>query len=284
MISVPILHPRGALNYDSLVHSATRIAILLLILSPSAFPQSQSQQKQDPDRLGMTCAQILQMSSSDWIAKFTGTDDSVVDGQLRGIRVYGACYDARTDRLAASLAKTGKGPLMGARGDFQDFEKSIQDFTAKALAAMDPPAGPVKSAYAALYEKQFRYAFYQQYAQKSAKPAGAPDKAAPHSSTPPTAPKAPGAAPSNPAPETAPSEMDDMNKAKNRFGELLGLLPDDKRHDLHAAFGEILGLHSASNATQLAVYRYAIFILEPSPGSSSRALKAPAKPFAPPPF
>lgn len=278
------MHLNSALDYDLPVQRACKFAILLLIFSRPAFPRSQSQQKPDPDRLGMTCAQILQMTSSDWIAKFVGNAESTEDRQLRGIRVYGACYDARTDRLAASLAKTGKGPLMGARGDFQDFEKSIQDFTAKALAAVDPPAGPVKSAYAALYEKQFRYAFYQQYVQKTAKPAVVTNKASPSSSTPPAAPKAPGAEPSSSPPETAPIEVDDMNKAKNRFGELLGLLPDDKRHDLHSAFGEILGLHSANNATQLAVYRYAISMLEPPPGSISRASRGPAKPFAPPPF
>jgi hypothetical protein len=120
--------------------------------------------------------------------------------------------------------------------------------------------------------------------QKSAKTEVVTNNVAPTSITPPAAPKAPGAEPSNPPPETAPSEVDDMNKAKNRFGELLGLLPDDKRHDLHSAFGEILGLHSASNTTQLAVYRYAIFIFEPPPGFSSRVSKAPAEPFAPPPF
>ena len=77
----------------------------------------------------MSCAQILQMTSSEWIAKITSIDDSTADGNLRGIRVYGNCYDQRTDRLAASLAKSGKGPLMGARGNFRDFEQSLQSFT-----------------------------------------------------------------------------------------------------------------------------------------------------------
>ena len=34
-------------------------------------------------------------------------------------------------------------------------------------------------------------------------------------------------------------------------------------HELHRAFGEVIGPHHISEATRLAVYRYAIFILEP---------------------
>src|SRR3984957_8489654 len=107
---------------------ATIALALLLTVSRAPFSaQSKhptAQQKPDADRLGLTCAQILQMTSSEWIAKITSIDASTADGNLRGIRVYGACYDQRTDHLAASLAKTGKGPLMGVRGNFRDFEKS----------------------------------------------------------------------------------------------------------------------------------------------------------------
>jgi len=60
-----------------------------------------------------------------------------------------------------------------------------------------------------------------------------------------------------------------MSKAKNRFGELIGVLPDEKLHELHAAFGAILGLHEVDDATTLAVYRYAIFLLEPSSGQGT---------------
>ena len=110
------------------------------------------------------------MPSSDFIAQVVAIDDSNVDGQLRGIRQYGDCYNARTDRLAASLGKQGKGPLMGARGNFGDFESALKNFTAKALEEAQQsskvPLAPVKTEYAALYEKQFRYAFYQSYSQK----------------------------------------------------------------------------------------------------------------------
>jgi hypothetical protein len=244
-------------------------------------PQTHPQQKQDSDRPGTTCAKVLEMTSSEWTANITAIHDSSVDGQLRGIRIYGDCYDARTKRLAAALGKAGKGPVTGAREDFKDFDAALKDFTEKALAATDPPAGVVKSAYASLYEKQFRYAFYQGYEPKSVRAPGSPNQTASHASAPAAAPKssaAPDASSKIPS-----SETDDMTRAKNRFGELLDALPEENLHVLHASFGKILGLHPTSTDTQLAVYRYAIFVLEP-PAPNSLDSKQPAKPFSSPPF
>ena len=65
-----------------------------------------------------------------------------------------------------------------------------------------------------------------------------------------------------------------MTAAKNHFGELLDALPEDKMHELHAAFGDIVSRGEMSEATRLAAYRYAIFVLEP----------ATAQPFSGPPF
>jgi hypothetical protein len=291
------------------MRTAMALAFLLTSFLAPASAQSQqrapAQQKPDADRLGLTCAQILQMTSSEWIAKITSIDASTADGNLRGIRVYGTCYDQRTDRLAASLAKTGKGPLMGARGNFRDFDQSLQNFTKKALAESEPPADAVKSAYAALYEKQFRYAFYQSYDQQSAKPsssAAAKTGTKTDAPTPPPPPQP--AAPSAPtSPETANASatnapppakvVDPISLAKNHFGELLSDLPDDKMHDLHAAFGEVLVRNSVGASMQLAIYRYAIFLLEPLSVQPSPPLGSPAhaatvanqaQPFAPPPF
>jgi hypothetical protein len=197
------------------------------------------------DRLGLTCTQILQMPSSDWMKKFATANNASPESTIRAITAYGKCYDARTNRLAAALGKSGKGPLMGARGNFGDFERSLTDFIAKALAATDPPADNVKKAYAALYKKQFRYAFYQEYEQKNFNP-----------------------------PPLTPEESDAFTKSKNHFGELLGSLPDEKMHNLHAAFGQIFAAGAVPDATKIAVYRYAIFLLEPPT----------EKPYSPPPF
>jgi hypothetical protein len=198
------------------------------------------------------------MSSTDWVMHFKEKEASG-EGTLRAITAYGKCYDARTNRLAASLEKAGKGPLMGARGNFGDFEKALNDFAAMALAATDPPADEPKKSYAALYEKQFRYEFYQLYAQKTTK------LAAPAAST---------ANAGAPTQTSSPTEISELTKAKNRFGELLGLLPEEKMHELHKTFGRIFSGAPVSDATKIEVYRYAIFLLEPPT----------EKPFSPPPF
>ena len=58
------------------------------------------------------------------------------------------------------------------------------------------------------------------------------------------------------------SDADPVTLAKNRFGKLLEVLPEDKMHELHRAFGDVIGPHPISEATRLAIYRYAIFLLE----------------------
>src|SRR5579862_8407074 len=103
---------------------------------PQTQRQAQKRSSAQPAHEGpleLPCAKILSMPSSDYIAQVVAIDDSNVDGQLRGIHRYGACYDARTERLAASLGRQGKGPLMGARGNFGDFESALKNFMAKAL-------------------------------------------------------------------------------------------------------------------------------------------------------
>jgi hypothetical protein len=231
------------------------------------------------------------MRSTEYIAQIVAIDDSRVDGELRGIHKYGACYDARTDLLAASLARRGKGPDKAARADFTAFESALKDFTAKALADVPPQPASPKDAYANLYERQFRYGLYQEYEAKtirSAQPAAPGAKSSPPArntatpeaspALPPTPGSANGAKSTSPPPATAEerarSDADPVTQAKNRLGKLLDALPDDEMHELHGAFGEVIGPHAMSETTRLAVYRYAIFLLEPKS----------ATPFAPPPF
>jgi hypothetical protein len=267
------------------------VLFLSLTMTGSSFGAQHTTQKQAAvaaDQLGMSCAQILQMSSTDWVAHFnekvnqaknansgaadrasetskTSAETPDVQATLRAIAAYGKCYDARTDRLAASLGKSGKGPLTGVRANFRDFEAALRDFTAISLSMAQPPADAVKPAYAALYEKQFRYALYQSYEQKLVKhPAPATQDAA--------------AAPANPAApgQTASATRitDPMTLAKNRFGDFLAALPEDKRREIHVAFGEIFEKGSIGEQWKIEVYRYAISVLESSKD----------KPFSPPPF
>ena len=220
-------------------------------LAPVCLPQAKPAQSKaaDADRLGLTCAQILQMTSTDWVAHFaekTGTpNNTTASTTVRAITAYGKCYEARTNQVAASLRKSGRGPLMGALGIFRDFQKSLDDFTAKALAATNKQPGTQEAAYAALYEKQFRYEFYQRYELRL----------------------------SANRPLTA-EEAAEYSKAKNRFGEFLGLLPEDQAHIIHAAFSQIFDAGPVSDVTKLELYRFAIFVLE-SPKD---------KPFSSPPF
>ena len=256
------------------MRAAIGIIFLLSTAAGIASAQTTSHHKPDPDRLGMTCAGILKMTSMEWITYFEEKTQSPAADKsasvARATAVYGKCYDARTDALAASLAKSGKGPSKAARADFAGFETALKNFSAKALADAQPAADQQKRALAALYVKQFRYDFYHRYEPKISAPTDTPVKSMTSlgTVTPPKNSEAPPAAPGTSSRKT-PIEADEMSKAKNRFGELIGALPDEKLHELHAAFGAILGLHQVDDATTLAVYRYAIFLLEPSSGQGT---------------
>jgi hypothetical protein len=241
-----------------------------LLFASANFAQAKGAQDQrgNSERLGMTCAQVLAMSSTDWVAKFTATKGATPKSTVLAMEAYAKCYDARTDRLAASLAKAGKGPLMGARANFHDFEEALNNFTAKAFSVGQTPADAVKTACAALYEKQFRYSFYQSYQQKPPKEPAPTAKDASAALADPAVPA------TNVQSPSAARITDPMSLAKNRFGEILAALADDERHQIHLAFGEIFEKNSIGEQWKLEIYRYAIFILE-SPKNT---------PFSRPPF
>jgi hypothetical protein len=245
------------------------ILCLLAAAGPvSAQTRAQPQHKADADRLGMTCPQILKMSSTQWITYFGETTKTDLSSStVRAAAAYGTCYQARTDDLARALLGSGKGPSRATRTDFASFEAALRNFTAKALVDAEPPADPPKQALAALYQNQFRYEFYQEFQRKGATGPSAPRAPISGSSSEPPGKKS---APSSAGPSPSSARDDDqMTRAKNRFGELLGALPDDKLHELHGAFGEVLGLHALDEAMRLAVYRFAIFLLESSKEASS---------------
>lgn len=224
--------------------------------APARRPRSRAD-----GRLGLPCTRILERSAADWVAYFQRNAPSAAgEGSEigRATAAYGHCYDARTDRLAASLARARRGPSLAARRNFIAFAAALRDFTAKVLATADAPARADQSAYAALFEKQFRYAFYQSYAQPAVKPASSPP--APASATKqPEQKSASGSA--GPRPE---EKLDPLTAAKNHFGELLGEFPDDQMHELHAAFGKVLLLRPPGIAMEQSIYGYANFLLAPA--------------------
>src|SRR5271166_489157 len=116
-------------------------AAMVLCISTGVFAQTTAPKARaasaSRDQLGMTCAQILELSSSDWVSHVNERAKDAAPAQqktLRAIAAYAKCYDARTDRLAASLTKSTAGPLMGARGNFRDLQQALDAFTSKALA------------------------------------------------------------------------------------------------------------------------------------------------------
>lgn len=226
---------------------ATSLAFLIMI-QPSPAKAQQSHERRpaisSADRLEMTCSQILAMSSTDWVKKFQEEKGASAQQAVRAVDVYGKCYGERTDRLASLLTHKRSGPPKNTAADFAGFEDALNAFTQAAIADAETAPDATKIAYVHLYEKQFRYEFYREYEKKNLHPPLTPD------------------------------EDLEFTKAKNRFGELIGVLPDAKSHQVHAAFGEMVGVHQISMAMKFAVYRYAIFILE-SPSE---------KPFAAPPF
>jgi hypothetical protein len=224
------------------------LLLLIFTFSNSAGAQTRAGSKLDPDRLGMTCTQILAMTSTDWVVYFLKKTNQISmndeRGILQAIAVYGKCYDARTDAQAATLGRNGKGPTKAQRMDFARFEEALKDFTAVAQSAALPPPDEQYKAYAALYAKEFRYKFYRSYESRKIHVAPAPE------------------------------DFDALGLAKNHFGELLSALPEDKMHGVHAAFGQIFEKNTLAEEWRLEIYRYAISLLEPPS----------ATPFSPPPF
>src|SRR5277367_1919823 len=217
------------------------IAMIVFALSTAGITHAQAPTTHAPvpdkDRLGLTCAQILKMTSVDWI-KYSGKKTSLnaADmpyGPLNANAAYGKCYDARTDALAASLARIGKSPKKAAREEFATFETDLKQFESKALADANSMNGAQLKSYADLYEKQFRYLFYEEYEAKAAK-AAKPAAPAPKPAAPAAASKsstiAAAAGDTNSAPheataeERAHSDADPVTQAKNRFGKILEVL------------------------------------------------------------
>lgn len=244
--------PRAPRVAAILFAEASVLALVAILSMPCAGFGAPQQESPNSDRLGLNCAQILQMKSTDWVAhfneKFTSTKEkdanlTPTDKTLRAIAAYARCYDVRTTRLDEQARKRGGNDLLNASIQFRNFDQALQAFAAKGLAAAQPSADAVKIAYAGLYEKQFRYDFYRRRESK------------------------------DPAPAATPDQLEQLGAAKNHFGELLDDLPPEKMKDLHAAFSRIFD-SSVTDTTKLAVYRFAIFCLEPSSEAA----------FAPPPF
>lgn len=116
----------------------------------------------------MPCDEVLKLSSMDFVKKHTKIHGENTIETVKAIYEYGTCYDQAQDALRDQLNQQGKGPFMGASGNYRDFESALNKFTNTALSLCSPEGTikQVSDAYAMLYQKQFRHLFYLQYLSK----------------------------------------------------------------------------------------------------------------------
>jgi hypothetical protein len=111
------------------------------------------------------CNKVMATPSQQWVAK--------QQDEMKGIAIYSDCYLGKLDDIQRQLNASGKGPLMGANGDFKDMQAALQKFTDAGLNAIQ--ATPAHKAYVGLYQQQFRNYFYQNYLANPKLPTSTPE-------------------------------------------------------------------------------------------------------------
>jgi len=114
------------------------------------------------------CNVVLSQDSSDWVKTYVKAYGDNTLEQVKATYQYGVCYNQKLSALKQKLDAQNKGPLMGATGNFRDFEAARTAMVEKALAvcSIDGSYKRILRANADLYGKQFQYYFYQQYLPK----------------------------------------------------------------------------------------------------------------------
>lgn len=114
------------------------------------------------------CNIVLSQNSSDWVRTYVKAYGDNTLEQVKAIYQYGVCYDQKLVALKQKLNAQNKSPLMGAAGNFRDFEAARTAMVEKALAVcgIDGSFKRIMRANADLYGKQFQYYFYQRYLEK----------------------------------------------------------------------------------------------------------------------
>ena len=128
------------------------------ILASSTYATAQ-------DATGPDCQKILIQKATAWVNSYSAKLGGSTLDIRKAIGIYGNCFDQRTARLYQQLIKSGHSPLMGAVGNLRDLEQAVAAFTKEALAATAGGGSydTLSSAYAFLYQKQFKYDFYKTY-------------------------------------------------------------------------------------------------------------------------
>ncbi len=192
------------------------------------------------------CEQVLSTSSDKFIQQYGVQHGGTSYATQDAIKLYRDCYAGRINAISNSLDQSGRGPLMGANGDFHEMENALNVFTQKALAATAGGGSydALKAAYTYLYALQFRYDFYQQYV--------------------------------HPGKSMRDSDHDSVVLQANAYLQsLIDKLPLSSREEVQSSFYDFeTAAVKGSGLSALKVYQYAISILQ-SPAD---------KPYSPPPF
>jgi hypothetical protein len=111
------------------------------------------------------CSIILKQASGHFINTQSEKNGGSTLAIVKAIHTYKSCYQARIEATQKQLAVSGRGPLMGAQGNFKDMESALKQLTDYALkvTATGGSYDQIKVAYTKLYALQFKNAFYQSY-------------------------------------------------------------------------------------------------------------------------
>lgn len=183
------------------------------------------------------CAAILKQTSHQFVNAQSAKHGSSTLAIVDAIHTYKQCYQQRINKIKNQLATSGKGPLMGARGNFKDMQQALNQFTDYALkvTATGGTYDQIKSAYTELYALQFENAFYQSYITTKNK------KVTP----------------------------DELYKAQNTFHKMLLRFNKDQQTQLEQYFDSFEAcLTEGLNLSAYPAYVYAMTILQ-SPASST---------------
>jgi len=179
------------------------------------------------------CSVILTQTSNNWANQKSSTPDIE-----KALSQYGNCVDQDTQQLHTTMLKTNNYPLMGANGDFQDFSAALNNFTEIALKLKQDK---ILSAYAHLYQKQFKLLFYADYINNSTDPLIKRLKTI----KPPS-----------------------LEEVKANFEETLKTFPPKQQKELLQAFTPLITQSEFGKTHQRSVYLYAYSVIEPPSGTA----------------
>lgn len=111
------------------------------------------------------CKVVLDSTAEQWIEQYTQKNGNNTLAKVKAILRYEHCFNEALKTRKVVLDRSGKGPLMGAMGNYRDFQNALKDFTHIAIRACGQSGDRVRiqRAYAYLYQLRFQDLFYRQF-------------------------------------------------------------------------------------------------------------------------